>query len=343
MADLCSDYLKSKACPTEPNQLARVDRAIDLLLEVHLTTAVKDFGPVALEAWQDRLCVTVDDDGRKRWSRGYICDLVDVVRRIWKWGVRTQRVEPDKLIALKAVPRPAYGVARETPPRQPADLEDVRKTLPHLRTPVRAAVSLQLLVGARPSEMLQLRPVDVHRVGKVRIDGVGVFDVDAEKVWVYVPEKHKGKSRRKVRVIHFGPKAQEILRPFLERDPEAFCFSPQEAQAERREIARAARVEAKGNRGGSRKKKTEVSTVEPGERYFRQSYTQAVERACKKACVPKWTPYQLRHLRAEQIDEVFGPYMAAEVLGHGDLKTIETYAKKAGATKRAAKVARETG
>jgi hypothetical protein len=32
--------------------------------------------------------------------------------------------------------------------------------------------------------------------------------------------------------VFFGPEAQAILAPFLDRDPDTYCFSPREAQAE---------------------------------------------------------------------------------------------------------------
>ena len=46
------------------------------------------------------------------------------------------------------------------------------------------------------------------------------------------------------------------------------------------------------------------------------SYARAVERAAKKAGVPRWAPNQLRHATATAIAEQFDDHTAASVLGH---------------------------
>ena len=92
----------------------------------------------------------------------------------------------------------------------------------HLRRPVRALVKLQLLTGARPGELLELRACDIE------LDG-------AESVWRYRPEALKNTFRDRERVIHFGPRSQRILRQFLsDRPTDAYVFSPKEAEVEHR-------------------------------------------------------------------------------------------------------------
>jgi len=55
---------------------------------------------------------------------------------------------------------------------------------------------------------------------------------------------------------------------------------------------------------------------------------QAVERACTKAGVPKWTPGQLRHNAATRIRRKYGLEAARLVLGHRSASTTEIYAEK---------------
>jgi len=63
--------------------------------------------------------------------------------------------------------------------------------------------------------------------------------------------------------------------------------------------------------------------------YTRYSYRNAVQRACRRANVPVWSPVQLRHTRATQIRAEFGSIEAAKaVLGHADTRVTEVYAER---------------
>lgn len=336
VAVLCADFMASPDAPSEGEPRMRFSRAIGRLLRLHLETPVDDFGPIELRAWQKWLCDQPDKTGGRRWNRTSVASMIWVVRRIWEWGVSTERVANDRYQALLTVRGPKPGEVREPDQVPPADPEDVETTLPKLRTPPRAMVLLQLHTGARPGELCRLRPIDIHRTGKVRIPGAGLFDCDAEGVWVYVPDEHKNAHRGKVRVIQFGPAAQEILRPFLDRDPLAYCFSPAEAKAERWADGRKTRTG-----GGNKKKPSASPTRVAGVKYTARTYCQAVARASCAAGVASWSPYQLRHLAAEQIDDLFGPQHAQDVLGHANPQTTTRYIKAKGTLKRAAEVARK--
>jgi integrase len=76
----------------------------------------------------------------------------------------------------------------------------VEATLPYLLPPVQAMVRLQLHTGMRPGEACALRACDLDTAGTV---------------WVYRPARHKTAWRGKARVVAVGPRAQEVLRPFL--------------------------------------------------------------------------------------------------------------------------------
>ena len=88
-------------------------------------------------------------------------------------------------------------------------------------TPVLAdMVEIQRLIGARPSELCNLRPCDIDR----RSD-----------VWFYVPRSHKTEHHGHTRQITIGPKAQAVLSRYLLRDEQAFCFTPAEAYEQHQE------------------------------------------------------------------------------------------------------------
>jgi integrase len=69
------------------------------------------------------------------------------------------------------------------------------------------------LTGMRPNEVVQMRGRDLNMSGKI---------------WWYRPEHHKLEHMDVERVIPIGPKAQEILRPWLKPELAAYLFSPQQ-------------------------------------------------------------------------------------------------------------------
>src|SRR5206468_11527973 len=74
-----------------------------------------------------------------------------------------------------------------------------------------------------------------------------------------------------------------------------------------------------GNEAGAPK-------LAPGRRYTRHSYRTAVQRACRRAGIPAWSPRQLRHTRATLIRQAYGLEAAKAVLGHASRWIIEIYA-----------------
>ena len=122
-----------------------------------------------------------------------------------------------------------------------------------------------------------------------------------------------------------GPKAQEVLTPWLNRDATSYLFSPKEVY----EFCRMERQKAENSgRRKQRRKKVRRGTRLPRDRYDDETYCQAVERACTRAKVPKWTPGRLRHNSGTQVRSKFGAEAAQLVLGHQNLSTTEIYAEK---------------
>lgn len=153
-------------------------------------------------------------------SRQHINKTMRYIVQCFKWGAAVEHVPVSVWQALTSVPGPKKGrtEAREAKRDQPVSDADVDATIPHLSPSVAAMVNLQRLTGMRPGEVVELRPCDVTR----RIDGI----------WCYRPprfnmEHHEDSER----IVLLGPKAQAILKPWLERDAEAPCFSPAETIA----------------------------------------------------------------------------------------------------------------
>ena len=74
-------------------------------------------------------------------------------------------------------------------------------------------IQIQRFTGARPGENCIMKPVDIDRSGEI---------------WLYVPERHKTSHHGKQRAIVIDPQAQEILKSYLDREPDEYCFNPTE-------------------------------------------------------------------------------------------------------------------
>lgn len=192
--------------------------------------------------------------------------------------------------------------------------------------------------------MCRLRPVDLDRSGPV---------------WVYAPPAHKTAHRGTRRVVHLGPRARAVLRPFLaaSTDPAACLFSPAASAAEFRAARSAARKTPRYPshmaRNGS--KRTADPKRTPGGRFTNSAYGKAVAKAVAKANarrarlaagaefdpVPGWAPNQLRHLRGTEVRKAFGLEAAQVLLGHARADVTQVYAERDMAL--AARVAAETG
>ena len=183
-----------------------------------------------------------------------------------------------RLAALEGL-RKGRSQARETAKVRPVAEAHVDAVLQHLSPQVVAMIELQRLTGARSGELCRMRTCDVDTSGKV---------------WVYRPEHHKTAHHDQVREIFLGPKAREILEPFLKPDLQAFVFSPADAAEWHRERRRKHPRRADDAAAPVPPTKPHARTRRPGGRYTKGSYAEAIERACDRAFPP---PADLARLR----------------------------------------------
>ncbi|MDX2199591.1 MAG: hypothetical protein SF069_11545, partial [Phycisphaerae bacterium] len=170
-------------------------------------TPAVEFGPKKLRMLREQVIKgdATADPPRRPWARKYINQQVQRIRRIFKWAVAHEMVPAtvhQSLSTLEPLKR-GRSAARENPKIGPAPAEMLQAVLPMLSPPVRALVELQLLTGARAGELVELRRCDIETN-------------DRTGVWSFRPHEHKNSHREHERVVYFGPRAQEILRPFLE-------------------------------------------------------------------------------------------------------------------------------
>lgn len=320
-----------------------IRQAIRFLLWIYEHLPAIEFGPVALKAVRQRMI----DHGR---SRPLINKDINRIRQMFRWASSEEILPVTVYQALLTLPPLLKGrtKANEPEPIGPAAIADVDAALIELSPTLQAMVRLQLLTGCRPGEVCSLRPRDVT--------------ISTDDVWCYRPESHKTEHHGKERRIYFGPQAQEVLRPFLDRDPDQFCFRPKETvdhfNATKRENRRSPRTPSQERRGRKCHPKKH-----PGERYTKDSYRRAIARACwrvelkkridvgetraqavaaiKAEGFPAWSPNQLRHSRATELRARYGIEVAQLVLGHSDPKTTLIYAERD--FEKASQVMREIG
>jgi integrase len=281
-----------------------IRQALRFVRQLYGATQAREFGPLALKNVRSAMIAA----GR---SRKLINKDINRIRGMFGWAVENELLPVEIHQALRSVKglRKGRSEARETAPIKPVPDEDVRAILPQLSPQVGAMIQLQHLSGARPQEIISIRPCDV------------VTDGD---IWLYFPHRHKTEHFDRNKVIVLGPKAQQILRPWLDRDPESYCFVPAETFAWHYNRIRRGEP-ANGNPDCQRKKQ---HVHYPGSRYTRHSYRTAVQRACERAGVSVWSPLQLRHARATALRRLYGIEAAKAVLGHTDTKITEIYAQR---------------
>lgn len=324
----------------ETRQVNLVKQSLRTICRLYEQLPAADFGPLKLKNVQQLL--TSDDQARSHINKQVAC-----IKLAFRWAASEEKVPAGVFHALQTVGGLKRGrtTARETKPVLPVDEGTVNETVKHLSPTVAAMVQLQRLTGMRPAEVCQLRPMDLT----FQLDGVAC----------YRPESHKCEHLGRERRVYLGKRALAVLKPFLEREPEAYCFSPAESAAwhfaQRRQQRKTPLWKSHAARYDRNRK------IKPGrapkDRFETASYRRAIERACiiafsmpddltpalarewrEKYC---WAPNQLRHLRATELRRKFGIESASVVLGHSNLAVTQVYAERD--FEQAAEIMRQIG
>lgn len=290
--------------PTSELDLIRL--ALKPVRKLYGHTSAKNFGPLALKVCRHEFL-------NAKMSRGVINHHVGRIRRAFKWAVENELVPPGVHHGLSAVRGLQRGrsTARETEPVRPVPDAHVDAVLPLVSPPVRAMIELQRLTGMRSGEVVLMRGCDLDTTGPI---------------WVYTPDSHKTEHHGIERNIAIGPRAQEIVKPFLKPDVTAYLFSPRDAVAARNVRARQNRKSRMTPSQAARRPKPNPRRA-PRDRYDDDSYRYAISRACTRAGVPHWHPHRLRHTCATRIRKEHGIEAARVVLGHRSAAVTEVYAE----------------
>lgn len=324
--DFATGYYVKNGEPT--GEMPNIKDAIRRVAELYGDSFVAEFGPRALKTVRHAM---IESD----LCRNVINARINRVRRMFKWAVENELVQPHVLEGLRAVAPLLQGrsEARETNPVEPVREELIDPVLLAAPRQVAAMIRLQRLAGMRPSEVTSMRGADI--------------DVTL-KVWAYKPQTHKTEHHGKHRVIYLGPQAQGVITPFLKGNPTAYLFDPREVVAEyRKRIREGATICRPSDKLSHRRTPPRRA---PHEKYTTNSYARAIVKACDRAFPPpqdlladeltkeqkkqlrqwrkahRFAPNQLRHNAATMIRKRFDIEAARTVLGHSSSAVTEIYA-----------------
>ena len=294
-------YEKSKA------ELRRILLLCDELDEHDGSMHADEYGPRALQKQRQRWV-----DSAK--ARRYCNRLTNLVIRMYRWSVSQELVTENAWSRLRSLDALRIGQtkAKETKAIQPVSLDVVRTTIKELPPILRAMIRVHVATGMRPSELCNMRPCDIDRTGVE---------------WMYRPSKHKTANKGKSRAVPILGDAKEAIIDYINRDPQSCCFSPAESVSWWQATKRSTR-KSKVQPSQQVSKAVDNPEVQPGDRYTQDSYRRAVARACKRAGVTQWHPYQLRHLSLTEIRDALGVEHAQAMGGHSRIDITEVYVKQ---------------
>lgn len=337
--------------------LKKLRPALARILELYGSTPAAEFGPLALKALRN----TWVNDGLARITVNY---YTATIKQVFTWAVSEQLIAATMEVALKTVKGLQAGRTKAYDPAPIGPVADaiVDATLPHVPAIVADMIRIQRLTGARPGEMRMMRACDVHRF-ESEDRALPLFDVDGRdppprelKVWRYIPSRHKTEHHGRKRVVFIGPRAQEILRPYLLRlafTPDALCFltardGMYSKDMYNRLIIRGCEIAFSMpqtiRERAIRKLRQQLKAPDLSVEKIAQIEQEAAELEAQAAAWRArhcWSPNQLRHTAATAIRQRYDAEASQVVLGHADLKTTEIYAERDQA--KAAAIMQEVG
>jgi integrase len=275
-------------------------RSLAGTLSSYAGVRLDDFGPKMFVRWVEEVASSAMPHKRNgeavtrttTQTRKIVAEML----RMIEWCVASEIIGADRLIALRSVKR--LPLAKSRPPTVRKAVPDaiIQATLAHLPPAYAAIVTLVRYAGARPGEIIDMRPCDIDRE-------------TYPGVWVLRPAKHKTQRYGRERALALGPTCRAALEPWL-------AGVPADAKVFTLDCLKRAR-------GGST---IRLRARRPGLPITDTDLRRAVRLACEAAGVKVWTPYALRHSGLTEFRRVGGMDAAQVQGGHGSSATTERYA-----------------
>ena len=225
------------------------------------------------------------------------CDI-NCIKSAWRWGLGRRVVKIESVEVLKEVKLLKTGQdnVHENHRRGTITEKEFRKVLAKANSVARDMLSLIWLTAMRPYEVCDMRPYDIL--------------TDDKKCWLYIPGRdqssvgdHKTSRFDRIKVIPLTKAAQKVLKPRIKDfESKDYIFKPEEAV-----------------------KDLERLTVKTKDKYNHNTLCRACKRACERAKVKVFVPYDLRRTVATGTRALLGKEAARVLLGHTKTDTTDIY------------------
>ena len=304
----CEDYYTT----SPKSSMDRVRHAINNMTALYARLPIAQFSGIHLLALRETMlnkrCKT--DENKPALGLFVINYRIRAIKAMIGWAVSRGLCPPNVKALCDPVENLKAGRCAARVPRkvEPVSEDAVTATKKHLNPTLCALIDLQLITGARPGELVALKRSDITVVD--------------ETLWEVELTQHKTAYRAKRRVVMFGPKAINVLRPFMFRAKrDGYLFPAADSMTARIQAARK-------HRRPNQLKNTPKTKRRLGDHYTVESYRRAIARACVEAEIDTWHPHMLRHAAATRLRKQADLEAVRVILGHGDRDTSATYAER---------------
>jgi integrase len=191
--------------PGERGEYNNIRAAMAHLLRSHKITKIQDFGPKAMHS----IALAVANQGN---SRGYSNKVIGICRRMFRWAVSQELIDPSVSHSVCSVLPLRKGIGRECAPVGPAKWSEVRLVIRIAHPQLADMIRVQWLTGCRPGEICNMQAADIDMTGPI---------------WIWKPSHHKNAWRERTLDMYLGPIAQKALAKWVSDPVQGFIFSPQ--------------------------------------------------------------------------------------------------------------------
>lgn len=306
ISELVARFLRDDPRGLEHPQVKRIARACAPLERLFGPTFAGDFTAARLGAVQEamisRSWQTPEEKALPAWGRDFINSNIKCIRSVFRWAEFCGLVRPGMWEHLRTCPPVSLR-------RPGVKLRKPRKPVDWVSQvePILPLVRPQVAAMIQIQFFAGMRPGEVVAMTKREIDR----NSEHSGVWLYRPSHHKTEHTGYELVKALGPKCQGILAYWLliTPDDDTPIFRP-----------------------ASNSKRP----------YGAEGYARAINRACRRAGVAAFCPYQLRHAARLRVTRSHGLDAARSHLGHVGMSMTVEYGKQLD-LEMLAHVARECG
>lgn len=310
------------------SHVTNVRMAMRELRDAHGDEPADSLEAPVFAAFRDRMIWRKDQKGhRVARAAKTVNDRLTIIVAAYDHARESGLVSRETVADLKSVKHLRKGRSQAKASKKIRAIHEsvVQMTLTSLSPMIADMVRVLNITGMRPEEICTMRGCEIEMAGDL---------------WLYRPRHKLEHMEGDSEVVRFiGPRAQEIIRPYITRKLGTYLFSPADAYAAMLEARRAARKSKRWESHAKRLKQNPVASR--GDHYTTESLRRAIHRACTRSGIEKWNPNQLRHSVATRMADQYGIQSASVQLGHKNLSTTQIYAWEA--AQLAMKLAREVG